>query len=381
MKIKANRKSVLEAFRKASRALNPRSPIPALTGLKVEALPGGSVAVTGAGEGLFITACMQAEVLEPGAAVLPGETALGLVEKLPEGELFIEKTGAASTIRYGGSEAVLNNFPVEDFWSPPAASGGAVFTVSSSGLCSALGSVLPFAGEELHVWGSICVDFKGGNLTVAATDTYCLSVVWVPSGYVEEATESRILVPKKAAGELRRLFSGTESAPLTVSVSSTGSCASFSDGRTSLVASLFSGKFPDVEAFVKEEKGKVVARFAVNLSSLLGVLERAQAVADSALFSVSPGQVVVAAEGDAGRFRESFGAETSGREIGAAFNVDYLVSACRSILMQGADRISVGFTGEQRPALLEPCGSSGSGFKVLAAVSPVTRRAGRTEAA
>lgn len=390
MRIKVNKKKVIGAFRQALRAVNPRNPRVALTGLKIEAAQDGNITVTGVDESFFVACKAPAEeVAEPGAVVLPGAMAVSLIEKLPGEEFTLEASGSSASLRYDSSEAVLNTFALDDFQEPPEVGENGAYVVSSE-LCGVLGRVLPAAGGS-GAWSGVCFDFKEDELVLAASDTYRLSVGQVPQR-VERKGVGRILVPKRAAEEIRRLFGGADDAVVVVSVGASGNAASFSGSSATLVTALLHGEFAEYEDRIKEWKKGITTKLVADPGILLAALERARVVAFRsekeavlATLHVEGGRLEVTAEGGGGKFREPLEAKVSGEDVTVSFNVDYLATACKSAVYQDGE-VLVGITGERGPALVVPvAGKNEAGGrkvgKVLSVVLPAAKLAAQASAA
>ncbi|MFR6378744.1 MAG: hypothetical protein ACLUNZ_01835 [Evtepia sp.] len=75
----------------ASRAVSPKSTIPALEGLLLEAEENGTVFLTGYNQETGIRSAIQADVSQPGSMVLPARLFGEIVRKLPDDMVLFQE--------------------------------------------------------------------------------------------------------------------------------------------------------------------------------------------------------------------------------------------------------------------------------------------------
>src|SRR5690554_5616417 len=87
LKLTINSKTLFQALQAVSRAVSQKSPLPALTGVLVEA--DDVIRLTGTDFELRISTTIQGRVEERGSIVIPAKQFIQTVKNLPEGEVTI----------------------------------------------------------------------------------------------------------------------------------------------------------------------------------------------------------------------------------------------------------------------------------------------------
>ena len=143
---------------------------------------------------------------EPGSVVLPGRLLLDIVKALPAQEVTIEQTLGTGAVRIacGSSEYSLHAQGAEDFPHLPEPDPARVQR-RARGVRRDRHHVSRAASrdESRPVLTGVLVEFSDGAVTMAATDSYRLSVKQSP--LPGSNVESQAIVPARALGELTRI--------------------------------------------------------------------------------------------------------------------------------------------------------------------------------
>src|SRR5579875_1041274 len=300
MRFAVGRDALGEAVAFVSRALPSRPVIPLLSGLMLRAGADGLVLSCFDYE---VSARMRvdAEVAEPGAALVPGRLLAEITKSLPARPAEFCDQGEIVRLTCGRAEFELVRLAAEEYpalpGSPPPAG-----TVNGGMLAAAIGQVAPAASR----------DVSGESLTLAATDRYRLAVRELPFDPAEPGMRAVALVPARFLADSVRML--TPQARVTVAVAGERGGRAGADPRPAegviclecgdrrLTARLIAGEFIRYRTRFPEEFG---CRADVPAGPFIDAVRRAALVADRAgpvRLSFSPSRLVIEAH-DEGRAR------------------------------------------------------------------------------
>ena len=158
-----------------SRALPSRPVVPVLSGMLLEA----------AADGLTLSCFdyevsarirVDAEVAEPGSALVPGRLLAEITRSLPAGPAEFAGDAEMVSLTCGRAEFGLVCLPAEDYPALPD-SPEPVGVVDGGVLAAAVGQVAAAASRDdtLPMLTAVCLDISGEVMTLAATDRYRLA--------------------------------------------------------------------------------------------------------------------------------------------------------------------------------------------------------------
>jgi len=348
----------LPALKSASRAVSPRNPLPVLTGLKLAAQD-GSLVVTGTDLEIGIACTVPAQVEEPGSVVLPAGVLVNLVDKLPLEEITVLAKNGLVTFKYGSSTAVLNGFSADEYPEVASEENKASFNVKSRDLCDLLSRTIYAVCDDTAkaILCGVYFELTGGELILVGTDTHRLSLGTLTLDGVMQ--EKAVIVPKKAAEEVIRLFRSTDNLAVVMGDSQ----IVFASENITLTSRLIGGKYPNYRGVLPKD---FVARARVKPSSLINSLERASVLADNipVMLQVKEGFIEISLENERGSLRECVEAAVDG-VLKIYFSVDYLIDAVKNVAADDRD-VQIGFTGPLSPAMVRAAG----GRNVISIIMP-----------
>ena len=115
MKFTCEKALLQSAIVTASRAVSPKSTIPALEGLLLEAEDSGNVFITGYNQETGIRSAVQADVQESGSMVLPARLFGEIVRKMPDDVVLFSSNGYMVNVKCGLSEFNILGTDPEEF--------------------------------------------------------------------------------------------------------------------------------------------------------------------------------------------------------------------------------------------------------------------------
>jgi DNA polymerase-3 subunit beta len=355
MKIVCSQDDLLGRLQIAARGVSQRSTVQILSGVLVRAEAQGPVELAATDMELSVRVTVPAQVHEPGSTVLPGRLLLEIVRALPQSEVTIEQTPGTGAVRIacGSSEYSLHAQGAEDFPHLPEASGPS-FTLERESFVSTINYVARAASrdESRPVLTGILVEFGDGRVTMAATDSYRLSVkeAVVPGS----GGDAQAIVPARALVELGRIAAAVDADSIQVSIGENQIL--FGVEGVWLSARRIDGQFPNYRQLLPQafEHEIPAAR-----SELLDVVRRTALMAQRTLplrLAFEPGKLTISAQTqDVGEARESIPVDFHGEPLEIGFNAEFLRDGIESV---EGDTVRLKLISPLRPGLVQ--GEDGS---------------------
>lgn len=246
MHLTCEKKLFEDAVLACTRAINPRSPLPILSHLLIEA-KGSVIKLTATDLDVGLSIQLEAEIEEEGSITCPARLMQDIVSKFPAGKVQLKtlQEGRMS-LSCGSSRFELSTLPAEEFPSLPELDETSTAQLPQNSLKSAIRQVAMAAAssqdESRAVMTGIHVTLQDGTLTLVATDGRRLAcvrkIVEVPLIGEEKIS---VVVPARALLELSRLVD--ESGDVSVQVGQNQ--AFFKFDNYALHCRLLEGRFPD----------------------------------------------------------------------------------------------------------------------------------------
>jgi len=206
LKINCAQDELAQALGVVSRALSTRTSVQILSGVLLEAR-GTELRLAATDMELSLRASIPAQIEGDGAVVLPGKTFVDIARLLPGNDVTIEHRPAESVVHVtaGNAAYTLNTHNAEDFPRLPELEAVPTFTVERESLLETIARVARAASrdESRPVLTGILVQFGGGKLVMAATDSYRLAVK--ETTFAGTVPDLEAIVPGRALQELARI--------------------------------------------------------------------------------------------------------------------------------------------------------------------------------
>ncbi|MBR4941862.1 MAG: DNA polymerase III subunit beta [Clostridia bacterium] len=204
MKFTCKKSDFSEAVLTASRAVSPKSSIPALEGILITA--GQNLTFCGYDLKLGITCSCEADISEGGSIILNSRLLSEIARKLPDGEVFISTNDSDKLkILCGLSEYNLTGIPGEEFPEMPIIDSDRNFSIPSDVLKKMIaGTIFSVSTNDTKpVFTGCLFDIREGTLKIVSTDTFRLSVCRTA---VECEGEFKFVVPGDTLREIARIL-------------------------------------------------------------------------------------------------------------------------------------------------------------------------------
>ena len=348
LKITCSKDDLVQALGVVSRAVSTRTSVQILSGILLEPHESG-LRVAATDMELSLRATLPAQLEGDGSIVLPGKTLADIARLLPADDVSIEHKPAESVVHIvsGTASYTLNTYNPEDFPRLPELDAVTTFAVEREPLLETIGRVARAASrdESRPVLTGILVQFTGGTLVMAATDSYRLAVK--QTSLEGTVPELEAIVPARALQELARIAtSGDE-----VEVGVHENQVIFATSGVWLTTRRIDGQFPNYKQLLPEtfEYELTVPRL-----ELLDVVRRASVMIQRSTplqIRFAEGELtVIARTHEVGESKESMPIAFTGDTLEMGFNADFLRDGLESL---EGDDVRVKLISPLRPAVIQ----------------------------
>jgi DNA polymerase III subunit beta len=328
MKVNVSRDELVQKLSVVSRAVSARTTVLVLGGVLLRA-ENGVLSLAATDMELSLRTSLDAQVDGAGAAVVPGKMLVELVRLLPDEDVEIEHRAEEGVVRVesGSYSSRLHTYNVEDFPRLPDVAAGA-FAVDKDALLDTVARVSRSASrdESRPVLTGILARFEGGNIVMAATDSYRLSVKETPME--GEAPELEAIIPARALTEVSRIAAGADTLELGVQENQ----VVFVADDVTLTTRRIEGQFPNYKQLIPESYEQIVA---LPRTDVLEVVRRVGVMAQRnspIRLRFAEGELTVSAQTqDVGESHESMPVAYAGEAMEIGFNADYLRDGFESV--------------------------------------------------
>src|ERR671923_46529 len=244
-----SRDDLLRGLGIVSRGVSTRTTVQILAGILLDARE-GNLSLAATDMELSLRTAVEAKIESEGSVVVPGRLLLDIARLLPETEVSLEHRleEAVVELRCGSASYRLHTYNAEDFPRLPDTQGIELHEVDRETLLETVSRVSRSASrdESRPVLTGVLVHFEPGNLVMAATDSYRLSVK--ETGLEGSVPELEAIVPARALGELARIAAEGEKIALGVHENQ----VVFGTGDAWLTTRRIDGQFPNYKQLVPE---------------------------------------------------------------------------------------------------------------------------------
>ncbi len=353
MKFTITKEAFLDGLQLVQHVVSNRTTLPILSNVLLEA-EDGALRLTTTDLDVGVTGTVEAKVDKPGSTTLPARRLAGIVRELPASEISVEVDGKdTASIRSGPSFFKILGLPRDEF--PPLATSDDAkeFKIEQKVLKEALKltSYAISTDETRYVLNGIYCSFRGGSLTMVATDGRRLAMV---ENDVEfpESSEVDVIVPTKAVNELGRMLRDEGEVKISIGESQ----ITFDlDGKL-LVSKLIEGNYPNYRQVIPEEtKERIVLDRETFHSTVNRISLLASEKSNSVKFIFGEDQIDVTANSpDVGEASENIAVSYKGPQFSIAFNPDFLMAPLRAL---DTDEVYLDLIDEMSPGVIKSEGS------------------------
>ncbi len=329
MKFTITQEAFADGLQNAVSAVNPRSTLPILSNVLLQAADGALV-LTSTDLDFTVRTKVPAKVGKSGATTLPAKRLSTLVKDLPKTEIEVDVDAkSVATLCSGAGVYRIFGMPEAEFPGLPAFEGAVEFTLKASDLRDGLRKThyAISLDETRYVLNGIFFSFKGDKLTLVATDGRRLALAEVNDLEIPASQEREFIVRTKTVHELMRALGDDGEVVIRLAQN----MVQFDCGPTTLISKLVDGNYPN---YVQVIPTKVNERVAVEREVLLNAVRRVSLLNNEKTASVrlnfSKGNLDINSNTpDVGEARESMAINYKGKDISIAFNPEFLMAPLR----------------------------------------------------
>ncbi len=370
MKFKLSRDAFSDAVSWTSRAVQQRPTIPILSAVRLSAGE-GEVEFSSFDYEVSARSRVQAEVIEPGEALVSGRLISEIAKALPNQDVVITLNGPQVDVECGRAKFGLGTMALEDYPELPVLPELAG-TADAHALSQAITQVAIATSRDdtLPLLTGVRVEIDGDRITLLATDRYRLAqreLRWSP---VSSSFNSQMLVKARVLQDVARNLGGGGTIDISISQAAATDRASiigFSTGDRQATSSLMDGDYPPVRKLFPEV---TPLEYVCNRVELLEAVKRVGLVVERK----TPVRLVFedgfltldAGQKEAAQAQESVALVTSAEPLRTAFNPTYLQDGLSAL---DTEFVRFGFTDANKAAVVmgqaEENGEADAMFKYL----------------
>ncbi|PTJ00671.1 DNA polymerase III subunit beta [Staphylococcus simulans] len=343
------------------KAISPRTTLPILTGIKIDAKEEGII-LTGSDSEISIEISIPKEVdgeeivtiAETGSVVLPGRFFVDIIKKLPGKDVKLSTNEQFQTlITSGHSEFNLSGLDPDQYPLLPQVSQDDAIQLSIKVLKNVIAQT-NFAvstSETRPVLTGVNWLIQDNELICTATDSHRLAVRKLKLED-EDIDNKNVIIPGKALAELNKIVTDSED---DINIFFASNQVLFKVGNINFISRLLEGHYPDTSRLFPEN---YETKIEMSNSDFYHAIDRASLLAREGgnnVIKLSTGNQEVelsSTSPEIGTVKEDVDANSvEGSSLKISFNSKYMMDALKAI---DNDEVEVEFFGTMKPFTLKP---------------------------
>jgi DNA polymerase-3 subunit beta len=371
MNFRINKLRFYEALTIAARALSPNSPVPALSGIKID-VSQDSIILTGSDAHISIQVILNnasddalgLSITEPGTIVIDSRYLLEIVKKIDSSDIHIEIidgtlthfTGQKAEFRINGYRP--SEYPVIDFSEPAVR-----FSIAPK-LLNEVMSAASFAvsnKDTRPVLTGINMKSEKGTLICTGTDSFRLARKTAKV----DCPAFSVTVPARTMNEAKGIFANESS----ISVSLSDKKIQFRSTSVIMQSTLLEGNYPDTDRLIPTVFNNTLV---INRGSFLSSIDRTSFIKTDNMSIIrlqvsSADDITISAKSpEIGEYNEDLTAISyEGIPVDISFSGGYMMDALKSL---STDNVIIRFTENMKPFVIN---NEGEDQSVLQLILPV----------
>ncbi len=333
MRVTVERDELLTALHRVQGIVEKRNTMPSLANVLLEAKPEG-LDISATDLELGMRGLYKATVEEPGSVTFPARKLYEILKEIKDPEIAITVTDdCLVTIKAGLGEFKVVGLPSKDFPPLPAIEREGLIPLPGAGLLQLIRKTLFAVGDNdtRYVLNGLLIVVTTTDETpiirLVGTDGHRLAMAdqnLVPAEAGIQNQEEKVIVPKKAATEIRRLLEEGGDEPM---IGFTKNMLIFRKSGLVLTSRLMEGNYPNYQQVIPKASNK---KITVNRDDLEGALRRVSVLAQNKSYAVKltfskKAITLFSSHPDTGEAKEEIPAGFNGEEFSAGFNARYLL--------------------------------------------------------
>ena len=333
MKIRMAREDLLTALQRVQGVVEKRNTMPILANILLEAKPEG-LDILATDLEIGMRGLYKATVEKPGSVTFSARTLFDILKEVRHAEIeIVVGENHWVTITAGKSQFRVVGLPSKDYPALPTIERDGLLSIPAEGLLQLLKKTVFAVGEKdtRYVLNGLLITLipSGKNVTIRLVGTDGHRLGWAEQEVTPEpsgipSSELQVIIPKKAAIEIRRLLEEDDKEPL---LCFTKNLLILRKSGLVFTSRIMEGTYPNYQQVVPKESSKKVT---VNKSELEGALRRVAILskdkAHAVKLSFNPDHVHLSSKSpDLGEAEEEIAAAYKGENFSAGFNARYFL--------------------------------------------------------
>ncbi len=336
MKLKIEQEEMQRALQNIQGIVDKKTTMPILSHFLLNV--GKTVSLLATDLEIAFKSPISAEIIKKGSLCIPARKLFEIVKEV-EGDILLEtQENNWLKVTSGKSTFKLMGLPEEEYPSlPEIPQSREELNINADTLKNMIDKTIYATGESdtRYTLNGLLMHFipnkKTVELKVVGTDGHRISIISEEiEGKVSE--EKKMILPKKAAMELKRLLEG-ESGSGDITIYLNKNHIFFILNETVLTSRLIEGTYPDYEQVIpKDNEKKVMLDRITFIKALRRTLIMSREKTNAVRFDIEPGKItMISINPDIGEAREELAAQYKGEQITIGYNARYLMDAVQAM--------------------------------------------------
>jgi DNA polymerase-3 subunit beta len=327
MKLKIKKEEIQHALQSIQGIVDKKTTMPILSHFLLKADKEASIMATDLD--IALKGPLKAEILKKGSLCIPARKLFEIAKEV-DGDISLEtQDNNWIKVTSGKSTFKLMGLPEEDFPALPEMEKSEELNISADTLKTMIEKTIYATGESdtRYTLNGLLMHFKPVKnkieLKIVGTDGHRLSVIAVNiDGKISE--EKKLILPKKAAIELRKLIEGS-SENITIYINKNH--IFFSTDHIILTSRLIEGTYPNYEQVVpKDNEKKVIIDKVAFLKALRRTSIMSRERTNAVRLDLEDSKItLISMNPDIGEAREELAAQYKGEQMSIGYNARYLM--------------------------------------------------------
>ena len=344
MRINCDKTELVEIINTVQKSISPKSALPILECIKIDASGDGTVIFTGNNLELCIEYKAQFDVEEGGTIALASKMFGEIVRKMPEGvmSITVNEENNVTKIKSGISEFNIQGVIAGEFPDPPLMDKKFEFSVPSENLKNIIKKTIPFVslveGKRPALTGAL-FRLNADNLCVVASDGHRLAVV--NEKVMGNDSNQKIIIPGATLREVLKLLKDDETL---INIVVSDRYVMFDFNEFKVFTRIIEGDFLKYESIISV---KNTINLVVNTAEFRDSLERAMLLINDdastpdkrvpVRLNIGFDKIEISCMTGKGKVNDIVKASTDGDNLTIGFNCKFLLdalTACEEALVK-----------------------------------------------
>ncbi len=352
MKLKIQKEDIQHALQNIQGIVDKKTTMPILSHFMLKVNDEASIMATDLD--IALKGPLKAEIIQKGGLCIPARKLFEIAREV-DGEIILEaQDNNWVKVTSGKSTFKLMGLPEEDFPALPEVSKSEEVTIKAETLKTMIEKTIYATGESdtRYTLNGLLMHFipKNNNieLKIVGTDGHRLSVIAEKlEGSLSE--EKKLILPKKAAIELKKLLEGSVD---NITIYIDKNHLFFGADKVMLTSRLIEGTYPNYEQVVPKNNDKHVI---IDKVAFLKALKRTSIMSrertNAVRLDLESGKItLISMNPDIGEAREEIGAEYKGEPMSIGYNARYVMDILQAM---GGESVQLELQEPLSPSLLK----------------------------